>query len=102
MKEDFRRRSIIKFYGFCSHPEYKFLVYDYDYILIGEVFNRLAKEMYPLSKMWLKRYDIYLHHIARRSTTAILLYSIETNFKAFFPQTVAGAELGLGPVGPWP
>jgi hypothetical protein len=38
--------------------------------------------MYPLSKMWLKRYDIYLHHVA--CTTAILLYSIETNFKAFF------------------
>ncbi|CAN6213537.1 unnamed protein product [Urochloa humidicola] len=64
-----RHRCIVKLYGFCSHPRYKFLVYDYiDRGNLNEILENeeLAKEL-----DWKKRVAIardvaqaicYLHH----------------------------------------
>jgi serine/threonine protein kinase len=64
-----RHRSIIKLYGFCSHPRYKFLVYDY--IERGNLHITLETEDLAKELDWQKRVAIardvaqaiyYLHH----------------------------------------
>lgn len=88
-----RHRSIVKLYGFCSHPRYRFFGYDYiDGRLRASLENvEIAKEL-----NWEKRVAIardvaqalyYLHHectppIIHRDITSnnILL---DTNFKAY-------------------
>jgi hypothetical protein len=62
-------RSIVKLYGFCSHPRYKFLVYDY--IERGNLHIILETEDLAKELDWQKRVAIardvaqamyYLHH----------------------------------------
>jgi len=64
-----RHRSIVKLYGFCSHPRYKFLVYDY--IENGNLRSILQNEELAKELDWKKRVSIardvaqaiyYLHH----------------------------------------
>ncbi|XP_066380792.1 MDIS1-interacting receptor like kinase 2-like [Miscanthus floridulus] len=64
-----RHRSIVKLYGFCSHPRYKFLVYDY--IERGNLHIILETEDLAKELDWQKRVAIardvaqaiyYLHH----------------------------------------
>jgi serine/threonine protein kinase len=64
-----RHRTIVKLYGFCSHPRYKFLVYDY--IERGNLHITLETEDLPKELDWQKRVAIardvaqaiyYLHH----------------------------------------
>jgi hypothetical protein len=64
-----RHRSIVKLYGFCSHPRYKFLVYDY--IERGNLHITLETEDLAKELDWQKRVVIardvaqaiyYLHH----------------------------------------
>ncbi|CAD6226175.1 unnamed protein product [Miscanthus lutarioriparius] len=64
-----RHRSIVKLYGFCSHPRYKFLVYDY--IERGNLHIILETEDLAKELDWQKRVatarDVaqaiyYLHH----------------------------------------
>ncbi|XP_066395967.1 MDIS1-interacting receptor like kinase 2-like [Miscanthus floridulus] len=64
-----RHRSIVKFYGFCSHPRFKFLVYDY--IERGNLHVILENEDFAKELDWQKRVAIardvaqaiyYLHH----------------------------------------
>ncbi|CAM0151186.1 unnamed protein product [Urochloa decumbens] len=64
-----RHRSIVKLYGFCSHPRYKFLVYDY--IERGNLHAILGNEELAKEIDWQKRVAIardvaqaiyYLHH----------------------------------------
>ncbi|CAN6180523.1 unnamed protein product [Urochloa humidicola] len=89
-----RHRSIVKLYGFCSHPRYKFLVYDY--IERGNLHGILENEELAKELDWQKRLVIardvaqaiyYLHHectppIIHRDITSnnILL---DADFKAF-------------------
>ncbi|CAL5079259.1 unnamed protein product [Urochloa decumbens] len=89
-----RHRSIVKLYGFCSHPRYKFLVYDY--IERGNLHGILENEELANELDWQKRVAIardvaraiyYLHHecnppIIHRDITSnnILL---DADFKAF-------------------
>ncbi|XP_037445765.1 MDIS1-interacting receptor like kinase 2-like isoform X2 [Triticum dicoccoides] len=89
-----RQRSIVKMYGFCSHPEYKFLVYDY--IQQGSLHGTLENEERAKELDWQNRIALandvaqaisYLHHecsppIIHRDITSnnILL---DTTFKAF-------------------
>ncbi|VAH00197.1 unnamed protein product [Triticum turgidum subsp. durum] len=89
-----RQRSIVKMYGFCSHPAYKFLVYDY--IQQGSLHRTLENEELATELDWHKRIALandvaqaisYLHHecsppIIHRDITSnnILL---DTTFKAF-------------------
>jgi Leucine-rich repeat (LRR) protein len=89
-----RHRSIVKLYGFCSHPRYKFLVYDY--IDRGNLHVILENEDFAKELDWQKRVAIardvaqaiyYLHHecnppIIHRDITSnnILL---DTAFKAY-------------------
>jgi serine/threonine protein kinase len=89
-----RHRSIVKLYGFCSHPEYKFLVYEY--IQRGSLHVTLENEELAKEFDWQKRAALvedvaqalyYLHHdcnppIIHRDITSnnILL---DTNFKAY-------------------
>uniref|UniRef100_A0A8I6WY17 non-specific serine/threonine protein kinase n=2 Tax=Hordeum vulgare subsp. vulgare TaxID=112509 RepID=A0A8I6WY17_HORVV len=89
-----RQRSIVKMYGFCSHPAYKFLVYDY--IQQGSLHGTLENEELAKELDWQKRIALatdvaqaisYLHHecsppIIHRDITSnnILL---DTSFKAF-------------------
>ncbi|KAF6987012.1 hypothetical protein CFC21_004686 [Triticum aestivum] len=89
-----RQRSIVKMYGFCSHPAYKFLVYDY--IEQGSLHRTLENEELAKELDWKKRIALatdvaqalsYLHHecsppIIHRDITSnnILL---DTTFKAF-------------------
>ncbi|KAL6839048.1 hypothetical protein ACP4OV_031102 [Aristida adscensionis] len=89
-----RHRSIVKLYGFCSHPRYKFLVYDY--IDRGNLRATLENEEFARDLDWQKRIGIardvaqaiyYLHHecsppIIHRDITSnnILL---DTAFKAY-------------------
>ncbi|VAH00122.1 unnamed protein product [Triticum turgidum subsp. durum] len=89
-----RQRSIVKMYGFCSHPAYKFLVYDY--IQQGSLHGILENEELAKELDWTKRIAVatdvaqailYLHHecsppIIHRDITSnnILL---DTSFKAF-------------------
>ncbi|XP_073367267.1 MDIS1-interacting receptor like kinase 2-like isoform X2 [Aegilops tauschii subsp. strangulata] len=89
-----RQRSIVKMYGFCSHPAYKFLVYDY--IQQGSLHRTLENEEPAKELDWHKRIALatdvaqaisYLHHecsppIIHRDITSnnILL---DTSFKAF-------------------
>ena len=64
-----RHRSIIKLYGYCSHPRYKFLVYDY--IDRGNLQGILENEELAKELDWQKRVTMardvaqaiyYLHH----------------------------------------
>ncbi|KAL6639042.1 hypothetical protein ACP70R_022772 [Stipagrostis hirtigluma subsp. patula] len=64
-----RHRSIVKLYGYCSHPRYKFLVYDY--IDRGNLHATLENEDLAKELDWMKRITIardvaqamyYLHH----------------------------------------
>ncbi|CAL5079252.1 unnamed protein product [Urochloa decumbens] len=87
-------RSIVKLYGFCSHPRYKFLVYDY--IERGNLHDILKNEELAKELDWQKRVAIardvaramyYLHHecnppIIHRDITSnnILL---DAEFKAY-------------------
>ncbi|OEL31932.1 MDIS1-interacting receptor like kinase 2 [Dichanthelium oligosanthes] len=89
-----RQRSIVKLYGFCSHPEYKFLVYNY--IERGSLHMTLQNEEVAREFDWQKRsalvHDVaqaiaYLHYecnppIIHRDITSnnILL---DTSFKAY-------------------
>ncbi|VAH12025.1 unnamed protein product [Triticum turgidum subsp. durum] len=89
-----RQRSIVKMYGFFSHPAYKFLIYDY--IQQGSLHGTLENEELAKELDWQKRIVIasdvaqaisYLHHecsppIIHRDITSnnILL---DTTFKAF-------------------
>ncbi|VAH00210.1 unnamed protein product [Triticum turgidum subsp. durum] len=89
-----RQRSIVKMYGFCSHPTYKFLVYDY--IQQGSLHGILENQGLAKELDWKKRIALatdvaqaisYLHHecsppIIHRDITSnnILL---DTSFKAF-------------------
>ncbi|CAN6180525.1 unnamed protein product [Urochloa humidicola] len=89
-----RHRSIVKLYGFCSHPRYKFLVYDY--IERGNLHAILENEELANELDWQKRTAIardmaqaiyYLHHecnppIIHRDITSnnILL---DADFKAY-------------------
>ncbi|CAL4951605.1 unnamed protein product [Urochloa decumbens] len=89
-----RHRSIVKLYGFCSHPRFKFLVYDY--IERGNLRVILENEDYAKELDWQKRVAIakdvaqaiyYLHHecdppIIHRDITSnnILL---DATFKAY-------------------
>ncbi|XP_062188902.1 MDIS1-interacting receptor like kinase 2-like [Phragmites australis] len=89
-----RHRSIVKLYGFCSHPMYKFLVYDY--IDRGNLHATLENEELAKDLDWQKRATItrdvaqamyYLHNecnppIIHRDITSnnILL---DTDFKAY-------------------
>uniref|UniRef100_A0A452XIV5 non-specific serine/threonine protein kinase n=1 Tax=Aegilops tauschii subsp. strangulata TaxID=200361 RepID=A0A452XIV5_AEGTS len=89
-----RQRSIVKMYGFCSHPAYKFLVYDY--IEQGSLHRTLENEDLAKELDWQNRIALatdvaqaisYLHHkcsppIIHRDITSnnILL---DTTFKAF-------------------
>ena len=88
-----RHRSIVKLYGFCSHPRYKFLVYEY--IDRGNLHVTLENEELAKELDWKRRAAIvrdvaqaiyYLHHecnppiIHRDITSSNIL--IDTNFKA--------------------
>ncbi|KAG2601022.1 hypothetical protein PVAP13_5KG564600 [Panicum virgatum] len=89
-----RHRSIVKLYGFCSHPRYKFLVYDY--IERGNLRATLENEESAKELDWQKRTSIardvaqaifYLHHecsppIIHRDITSnnVLL---DSTFKAY-------------------
>ncbi|KAI5016040.1 hypothetical protein ZWY2020_005772 [Hordeum vulgare] len=89
-----RQRSIVKMHGFCSHPTYKFLVYEY--IQQGSLHGTLENEEGAKELDWQKRISLatdvaqaisYLHHecnppIIHRDITSnnILL---DTTFKAF-------------------
>uniref|UniRef100_A0A0D3GNN4 non-specific serine/threonine protein kinase n=1 Tax=Oryza barthii TaxID=65489 RepID=A0A0D3GNN4_9ORYZ len=89
-----RHRSIVKLYGYCSHPHYKFLVYDY--IDRGSLHVTLENEEVAKELDWPKRAAIvrdvaqaiyYLHHecnppIIHRDITSnnILL---DSAFKAY-------------------
>ncbi|OQU88704.1 hypothetical protein SORBI_3002G077400 [Sorghum bicolor] len=89
-----RHRSIVKLYGFCSHPRYQFLVYDY--IERGNLHITLENEDLAKELNWKKRVAIvrdvaqailYLHHecnppIIHRDITSnnILL---DATFKAY-------------------
>ncbi|CAO2208966.1 unnamed protein product [Urochloa humidicola] len=89
-----RHRSIVKLYGFCSHPRFKFLVYDY--IERGTLHVILENEDFAKGLDWQKRVAIardvaqaiyYLHHecnppIIHRDITSnnILL---DATFKAY-------------------
>ncbi|CAL4992314.1 unnamed protein product [Urochloa decumbens] len=64
-----RHRSIVKLYGFCSHPRFKFLVYDY--IERGNLHVILENEDFAKELDWQKRVAVardvaqaiyYLHH----------------------------------------
>ena len=64
-----RHRSIVKLYGFCSHPRYKFLVYEY--IDRGNLHVTLENEELAKELDWKRRAAIvrdvaqaiyYLHH----------------------------------------
>ncbi|XP_062200451.1 probable leucine-rich repeat receptor-like protein kinase At1g35710 [Phragmites australis] len=64
-----RQRSIVKFFGFWSHPEYKFLVYDY--IERGNLHMTMENEELAKELNWQKRSTMvkdvaqaisYLHH----------------------------------------
>lgn len=64
-----RHRSIVKLYGFCSHPRYKFLVYNY--IDRGNLHSTLEDVELAKELNWQKRLAIardvaqamyYLHH----------------------------------------
>nr|XP_040254392.1 MDIS1-interacting receptor like kinase 2-like [Aegilops tauschii subsp. strangulata] len=89
-----RQRSIVKMYGFCSHPAYKFLVYDY--IQQGSLHGTLENEELAKELDWQKRIALandvaqaisYLHHecsppiIHRDITSSNIL--LDTTFKAF-------------------
>lgn len=89
-----RQRSIVKLYGFCSHPEYRFLVYEY--IEQGSLHMTLADDELAKALDWQKRNILikdvaqalcYLHHdcnppIIHRDITSnnILL---DTTLKAY-------------------
>ncbi|KAL6639043.1 hypothetical protein ACP70R_022773 [Stipagrostis hirtigluma subsp. patula] len=89
-----RHRSIVKLYGYCSHPRYKFLVYDY--IDRGNLHATLENEDLAKELDWMKRTTIvrdvaqamyYLHHecnpaiIHRDITSSNIL--LDTAFKAY-------------------
>ncbi|KAL6839092.1 hypothetical protein ACP4OV_031146 [Aristida adscensionis] len=89
-----RHRSIVKLFGFCSHPRYKFLVYDF--IDRGNLSAILGNEELALRLDWQKRATIvrdvaqalyYLHHectppiIHRDITSSNIL--LDTAFKAY-------------------
>uniref|UniRef100_A0A8R7NWC9 non-specific serine/threonine protein kinase n=1 Tax=Triticum urartu TaxID=4572 RepID=A0A8R7NWC9_TRIUA len=89
-----RQRSIVKMYGFCSHPVYKFLVYEY--IQRGSLHGTLENEELAKELDWQKRITLatdvaqaisYLHHecsppiIHRDITSNNILLDI--TFKAF-------------------
>ncbi|KAE8779671.1 putative LRR receptor-like serine/threonine-protein kinase [Hordeum vulgare] len=89
-----RQQSIVKMYGFCSHPTYKFLVYKY--IQQGSLHGILENDEVAKELDWQQRIALandvaqaisYLHHecsppIIHRDITSnnILL---DTTFKAF-------------------
>lgn len=66
---EIRQRSIVKLYGFCSHSQYKFLVYDY--IQQGSLHVTFKNEELAKELSWHKRATLvndvaqaisYLHH----------------------------------------
>ena len=66
---DIRHRNIVKFYGFCSHGQHKFLIYDY--IERGSLANVLCNDEEAQKLGWSKWVDIvrdianalsYMHH----------------------------------------
>ena len=89
-----RHRSIVKLYGFCSHPRYKFLVYEY--IARGNLHVTLENEELAKELDWKRRATIardvaqaiyYLHHecnppiIHRDITSANIL--LDASSKAY-------------------
>jgi serine/threonine protein kinase len=89
-----RHRSIVKLYGFCSHPRYKFLVYEY--IDRGNLHVTLENEELAKELDWKRRAAIardvaqaiyYLHHecnppiIHRDITSANIL--LDASSKAY-------------------
>lgn len=51
-----RQRSVVKLYGFCSHPACKFLVYDY--IQHGSLHTTLQDEELAKGLGWHKRFAL--------------------------------------------
>ena len=65
-----RHQSIVKLYGFCSHPRYKFLVYDY--IENGNLRSILQNEELAKELDWKKRVsfagDVAVHKLSTTCT----------------------------------
>ncbi|XP_042495664.1 probable leucine-rich repeat receptor-like protein kinase At1g35710 [Macadamia integrifolia] len=66
---DIRHRNIVKLYGFCSHPQCMFLVYEY--MEKGSLASILSNQAEAMGLDWLKRVNViksvanalsYLHH----------------------------------------
>ncbi|KAJ4971568.1 hypothetical protein NE237_004667 [Protea cynaroides] len=66
---DIQHRNIVKLYGFCSHPRYTFLVYEY--MEKGSLSSILSNQAEAMELDWLKRVNViksvayalcYLHH----------------------------------------
>ena len=65
-----RHRNIVKLYGFCSHPRYKFLVYDY--IDRGNLYAILENEDFAKELDWQKRVATAREMLLKLSTTCTM------------------------------